>query len=105
MSLNLVAFLAGLFVVPIVLLWLGYRLRRRSPRARRAFWGGVVGYCIAGTLAVIGGMIPPEAWGSGETMRGLVGFWGMLVLPVIGAVVATLIPPGVASRGPVGLAG
>jgi len=91
MSLNLIAFLTGLFVIPIWLLWLGHKLRRRSRRGRRVFWGAVVGYCIAGTLAVIGGMIPPEAWVSGETIRGLVGYWGMLVVPVLGAVGAGLI--------------
>lgn len=90
MSLNLIAFLTGLFVVPIWLLLLGHKLRRRSRRAQRVFWGGVVGYCVAGTLAVIGGMIPPEAWVPGETIRGLIGYWAMLVGPVFGAVRAGL---------------
>jgi hypothetical protein len=90
MSLGLVVFFAGLFVVPIALLALGHKLRRRSPRTQRAFWGGVTGYCVAGTLAVVGGMIPPESWTPDETVRGLVGLWGMLVLPVIGAVGAVL---------------
>lgn len=90
MSLNLIVFLTGLFGVPIWLLWLGHRLRRRPARAQRVFWGGAAGYCIAGTLAVIGGMVPPEAWVSGATLRGLVGFWGMLVVPVLGAAAAGL---------------
>jgi len=91
MSLNLIAFLTGLFLIAIGLLWLGHKLRRRSHRAQRVFWGGIVGYCIAGLLAVIGGMIPPEAWASGDTIRGLVGFWGMIVVPILGGVGTGLI--------------
>lgn len=90
MNLNLAAFLSGLFLVPIALLWLGHRFRRRSAPAQQAFWGGVVGYCIAGTVAVIGGMIPPEAWVPGETVRGFIGYWGMLIVPTFGAAVAAL---------------
>jgi hypothetical protein len=88
MSLNLAAFLLGLFIVPIVLLAMGHKLRRRSTRVQKAFWGGVFGYCVAGTAAVIYGMIPPENWVEGETARGFIGFWGMLVLPILGSVVA-----------------
>ncbi len=35
----MIVFLTGLFLVPIPLLWLGYKLRRRSRRAQRVFWG------------------------------------------------------------------
>jgi hypothetical protein len=90
MSFHLLPFLIGLFVVPLGLLWLGHRLRRRSVRAHRAFWGGVIGYCVSGPLAVVWGMIPPESWESGETVRGFVGLWSMLIFPLLGAVVAML---------------
>ena len=84
MSLNLVAFLVGLFVVPVALLSLGHRLRRRSARAQRAFWGAMVGHITAAILAVTVGMIPPETWTSSETLRGFGGFWALFVFPVFG---------------------
>jgi hypothetical protein len=87
MTLGIVAFLLGLFGVPIALLVYGHKLRRRTDRGRAAFWGAVAGHCIAGTLAVTLGMIPPENWTSEDTLRGLAGLWAMLILPIIGAIV------------------
>ena len=44
MSPAIVAFLLGLYVLPLGLLWLGHHLKKRSPRARGAFWGAVIGH-------------------------------------------------------------
>jgi hypothetical protein len=85
MNLGLFVFLLGLFGVPLALLWLGHRLRRRSARARAVFWGAVIGHCVAATLAVVLGMIPPEAWTAEETARGFVGLWSLLLFPLAGA--------------------
>lgn len=90
MSIHLLVFLAGLFVVPVIMLAVGHKLRRRSPRVRSAFWGAVIGYCIAGTLAVSLGMVPPEAWQPEERFRGFIGLWSMVVMPAIGAAVGML---------------
>jgi hypothetical protein len=90
LTLNLIAFLIGLFVVPLWLLRWGHRLRRRGTRSRSAFWGAVIGHCMAGTIAVIWGMIPPEAWTATETGRGFFGLWSLLVLPLIGALAGAL---------------
>lgn len=90
MSPGILVFLAGLFLVPIILLWWGHRIRRLEPRRRRAFWGAVIGHCVAGTIAVTLGMIPPEAWTEGETMRGFFGLWAMLLLPVVGGLTGAL---------------
>jgi hypothetical protein len=92
MSLGVGVFLIGLFGVPLLLLWYGHRLRRRTPRVRSVFWGAVIGHCVAGTLAVVLGMIPPEAWTSEETMRGFVGLWSLLLLPLAGAAVGAVLP-------------
>jgi len=86
MTIGLVVFVVGLFGVPIALLMLGHRLRRRSPRARAIFTGGVIGHCVAGLLAVIWGMLPPEAWGPNDTARGFAGLWSLLLFPILGAV-------------------
>ena len=83
-ALNVLVLLGGLFLVPVVLLWRGHRLRRQSPRFRGAFWGAVIGHCIAATIALIAAMIPPETWTSDETARGLLGLWGLLLLPALG---------------------
>jgi hypothetical protein len=87
MSVSLVVFLLGLFGVPIVLLAVGHRLRRRGQRVRHAFVGAFVGHCVAGVLAVAFGLIPAEAWSPEDTRRGFVGLWSLLVLPVVGAAV------------------
>jgi len=91
MTLGLFVFLVGLFGVPLALLWYGHRLRRRSARGRAAFWGAVVGHCIAGAIAVVLGMIPPEAWTAEENVRGFAGLWSLLALPLAGAVVGALL--------------
>lgn len=95
MSIGLLALLAGLFVIPVFLLYLGHRLRRRSRRARAVFWGALFGHTVAGLMAVVYSMIPPEAWTSSDVTRGFFGFYGMLAGGLLGALVGLL-----ASRGP-----
>ena len=85
-ALNLIALLVGLFGVPVALLQYGHRLRRRSLRFQRAFWGALAGHCLAGTIAMIAAMLPPEAWTASEVTRGVLGLWAMLVLPILGCV-------------------
>ena len=93
MTLGTAAFLLGAFVVPAMLLWLGHRLRRRTPRERGAFWGGVIGHVIALVVGSIAGMTPAEHWAADDTLRGALGFWSFLVLPLLGAVVGMLRAP------------
>lgn len=90
MSLGIIAFLAGLFGVPIALLAIGHKLRRRSPRTKALFRGAIIGHCIAGVVAVVWGMIPPEAWEPTDAARGFAGLWSLLLLPVLGALVFAL---------------
>ena len=90
MSVGIAVFLVGLFGVPLVLLAWGRRVRRMEPRPRRAFWGAIVGHCIAAVLAVSLGMIPPEAWTEQETVRGFFGLWGLLLLPIAGGIAGAL---------------
>ena len=90
MTLHVAVFLVGLFGVPLALLAYGHRLRRRNPRGRSAFWGAVLGHVVALVLAVVLGMIPPEAWASEETFRGFIGLWSFLVFPALGAVAGML---------------
>ncbi len=84
MSAGLLAMLAGLFLVPMVLLYLGHRLRRRSGRARGMFWGALCGHIVGALFATWYSMIPPETWTSADTTRGFFGFYAMLVFAVIG---------------------
>jgi hypothetical protein len=90
MNPNFIAFILGLFGVPLALLAIGHRLRRRSPRMRAIFWGAIVGHCVAAVLAVVWGMIPPDAWEPSETARGFAGLWSLLVFPVAGALLFAL---------------
>lgn len=90
MTVGILALLLGAFVMPGVLLWLGHRLRRRTPRWRGAFWGGVTGHLIALVAGSIAAMTPAAHWSGDDTLRGALGFWSFLVLPVVGAMVGTL---------------
>jgi hypothetical protein len=85
MSLGLIALLAGLFVIPVILLYIGHRLRRRSRRWRLMFWGALLGHTVAAVFALWYSMIPPETWTSADFTRGLFGFYGMLLGALTGA--------------------
>lgn len=90
MTIGIVAMLVGLFVVPVVLLLAGHRLRRRSPARRRMFWGALAGYGVASVAALWAGMSPAAMWASGDTVRGFLGFWLLLVGPAVGALVGAI---------------
>lgn len=85
MTVSLFAMLAGLFVMPALLLAGGHRLRRRSPKFRSAFWGAIVAHVMAAAVACVASMWPPEEWQSGQLWRGAIGFWSLLIAPLIGA--------------------
>jgi uncharacterized membrane protein YkvI len=82
------AFLVGLLIVPALLLWLGHRLRDRSPLQRGAFWGGVVGHTVAIIVAVTLLHYPPVMW-TGD-VRAAVAMWVMLLAAAVGAAAGAL---------------
>lgn len=90
MTAGLPALLVGLFAVPVAFLWLGHGWRRRTPRQRAAFWGGLAGYLVASLAVMLAGMIPPSEWSAADTVRGALGWWSLLVAPALGAAVAVL---------------
>lgn len=90
MTLPLIVLLAGLFVIPAVLLMVGHRLRRRSAHVQSAFWGAIFAHIIASLAVVAFSMIPPEAWQTTDSLRGAIGFWSLLVAPVVGAAIGAL---------------
>ena len=83
--------LAGLFLVPLALLWAGHRFRRRSSRWRGAFWGALVTHLVVATVAMFAAMIPPTEWAADDRWRGFLGLWAMLIGPVIGAIVGAAV--------------
>ena len=85
---GLAAMLLGLFAVPLLLLWAGHHLRRKPRWVHRIFWGGLAGHTIAALVALWFSMIPPEAWSPSDTLRGLGGFYSMLIGGVAGAIAA-----------------
>jgi hypothetical protein len=85
MNPGIVAFLLGLFGVPLALLITAHKWHQRSARARGTFWGATIGHCVAAIPAVVWPMIPPEAWVEAETARGVASFWALLALPLLGA--------------------
>lgn len=82
------AFLLGLLVVPGMLLWLGHRLRDRSPAQRGAFWGGVIGHTAAIIVAVTLLHYPPVMWT--DPVRSTIAMWVMLLGAAVGAGVGAL---------------
>ena len=84
------AMLLGIFGVPMVLLWAGHRMRRRSLRWRAAFWGGIAGHVLALIVGSIAAVVPAEQWAATDRWRGALGLWSFLVLPALGAAVAVL---------------
>ena len=95
MTLGIAAMLTGAFGVPVVLLVLGHQFRRRSPRARRMFWGAVIGHLLAVPIACAAAIYPAAEWDAGDRLRGALGLWSLLVLPLVGALVSVSL----ASRG------
>ncbi len=93
MSAGMLALLAGLFVVPALLVWLGHRLRRRAAGWRGAFWGGVIGHTV-GMLAAVWAMhLPAVLWAGGDARTALV-HWGMLIGAILGAGVGWMVGRG-----------
>lgn len=86
------AMLLGLFAVPALLLWSGHRLRRRSLRWRSVFWGLLLGYVAGSLVAMTAAMMPAAEWTGDDTMRGLLGFWSLVLLPALGAMVGAVRP-------------
>ena len=90
MTLGSVALLLGIFGVPMVLLWAGHRMRRRSARWHAAFWGGIAGHLLALIVGSVAAMTPAEQWAPADVWRGALGLWSFLVLPTIGAAIGVV---------------
>lgn len=90
MTVHLAAMLTGVFVVPAILLWAGHRLRRRSPRWRSAFWGAVVVHMVVAPMAMVAAMYPAAEWAPGDTWRGAMGFWSLVLAPLLGAIIGAV---------------
>jgi hypothetical protein len=76
--------LLGLFAIPAYLLWVGHHWRKRSQRAKGAFWGGVVGHTIGAVLATVAAMYEAALWSDDDLLRGVLGFWLMFALGIAG---------------------
>jgi hypothetical protein len=86
-----IALLLGLFAAPLFLLWAGHHWRHATPRMRGAFWGGITAHTLAALLATAAGVLWPVEWDPSHRWRGFFGFWAMLVLFVIGAVIGAIV--------------
>ena len=69
MSAAHVVLLAGIFVPPLVLLTMGHAYRHRSPGARGAFWGGVVGYGAGLVMGAAAMLVPAVDWTGDSALR------------------------------------
>ncbi len=89
-TLHQLLLLLGLFVVPLILLMSGHRIKRSSSARQRLFWGAVTGHIVALLLALGASLWPPTGWLPTDTWRGALGVWSLVVLPIVGALVAFL---------------
>ena len=85
-----IALLFGLFGAPLVLLYLGHRLRDHGPRAKRRFWGGVIGYIAGMLLSMIAMLGPPVFWAGAGLARDIAIHWSMLSGLLLGLIIAPL---------------
>ncbi len=85
-----IALLAGLFVIPGVLLWLGHQFREGSLRRKRVFWGGVIGHSLAMMLTLVVLVAPPVWWAGGSIPRDIAVHWSLLVGAILGAAVGAV---------------
>ena len=92
MTLENLALLVGLFVVPALLVALGHRLRRRPPFWRRVFWGGVSGHSLAILVMLAVTVAPPVAWEGGPRLRDVAVHWAMVLGGVVGGVIGAALP-------------
>ena len=77
------ALLLGWFGIPLLLTWLGQRVRARTAAARAAFWGGVIGYGIGMMLFLAVALWPPVEWLDGSARERLVE-WTLLSSALLG---------------------
>jgi hypothetical protein len=78
------AFLLGLFAVPIGLLVAGHGFRRRSARRRAIFWGATVGFLAGALLTVTLSLLPSTPWPDASPRAFLV-HWSSLLGALLGA--------------------
>lgn len=86
-----VALLVGLFAIPGLLLWLGHRLRDRSPRQRGAFWGGVIGHGIGLAITLTAAVKPAVWWAGGPFLRDFAVHWSPMLLALGGLALGSLL--------------
>lgn len=86
MTASLMALLAGLFIVPVGLLWMGHRLRRRPAAWRGAFWGAVAGHGVGMLATAVALHYPPVLWEDGGGRTVLV-HWAMLLGALLGGAI------------------
>lgn len=84
MILARLALLAGLFILPVVLLTLGHGMRDRSTRTKRLFWGGVIGHAVGIIVTMVVMMSPPVWWADAESVRTFAVHWAMVVGCAVG---------------------
>lgn len=86
-----VALLVGLFVAPLVLLWLGHRMRDRSAVARGGFWGGVIGHASGLLITLLTSVLPPVWWAGGPFLRDFAVHWSPALLAASGIAAGALL--------------
>ncbi len=90
-ALHVVVLLLGLFAVPLWMLVAGHRVWRKAPAHRRFFRGVVLGHCVAVALAVSLAVLPPHMWSPTDVVRGALGVWSLIGLPLLGGALAVLV--------------
>ncbi len=89
---NSLGFILGVFFVPLAMLAACHRFRRLSSLQRRMVWGLIIGYGLALFLVLLVVLSPPVMWADDQPVRTFLAYWGLLLIPVIGALAGRLLP-------------
>ncbi len=85
MTIHRLALLGGLFLMPILLLWIGHGFRHLARPVRYAFWGGVITHVLAIVLTVVLLTTPAVAWEPGS-LRAAAAHGSLLIGTLCGVV-------------------
>ena len=85
------ALLIGFLGAPLWLLAVGHRLRYRTSRVKRLFWGALTGHTSGLVIALAAMVFPSISWESGGQMRVLLVHWSMLAGVLLGLSVAVAV--------------
>jgi len=89
---NAIGLVLGVFFVPLAMLAACHRFRRLSRQQRRIVWGLIIGYGMGLFIVLVMLLSPPVMWAADQPVRTFLVYWGLFLIPAMGALAAQLLP-------------